>query len=162
MLHLKLRGKFYITSNDDAKVLGQITGYKVIEKSTGRLEAAFSAEALDKVIGIMKSCEISYLITISGEEQAKMEFLGDRYNEYLSYFDDAKIIPFEGEKSKSISSPGRITVDTEEKRVVLEYLTRLCDGKDPMTGEYTNSIRLNDAKIIRMFYRIKEYTEHLA
>ncbi len=94
MLRLKLRGMFYNAFGDDARVLSQVTGYKVKESGNGNCKAAFPCDdnTLNKVCDNLDGCNISYLITTKEDVVRQKEFLNDRYDEYLSYFDDSNIV----------------------------------------------------------------------
>lgn len=65
-LILQLRGKFYNAFDDSAKVLASIMGYKVKESTTGRAKCGFPSDALNKVMGCLKTSRISYVILENG------------------------------------------------------------------------------------------------
>lgn len=65
-LILQLRGKFYNAFDDSAKVLASIMGYKVKESTTGRSKCGFPSDALNKVMGCLKTSRISYVILENG------------------------------------------------------------------------------------------------
>ncbi len=159
MLQVKLRGSFYNAFDDDAKVIAQVMGYKVKEQSTGRLRAGFPADSIDKVRDELSACDISFVACHGDDEVARFDSENDRYNEYLSYFDNAKIVHYEGKSSGNNEDIKKKAVKGSFDDIpldIIDFISSLCEGKNPHTGESANSISLNDAKNVRMFFRIRD------
>ena len=159
VLQVKLRGNFFNAFDDDAKVLGQVMGYKVKEQSTGRFRAAFPYDSIGKVSDELSACGISFVAYHGDDEIGRYDSENDRYNEYLSYFDNSRIISYEGKLSGNVTDIKKKSIKNEDVIIppdILDFVNALCEGKNPNTGEPANSISLNDAKNVRMFFRIRD------
>lgn len=82
-LVLQLQGGFYHAYDDSAKVLAAISGYKLREKTSGKLECGFPINALEKNISLLDQKGIRY-IAFNGETVIKENSCdGKRYEEVL-------------------------------------------------------------------------------
>lgn len=82
-LVLQLQGGFYHAYDDSAKVLASISGYKLRQKSSGRLECGFPLNALEKNISLLDQKGIRYIV-FNGEAVIKKNPCdGKRYEEVL-------------------------------------------------------------------------------
>lgn len=103
-LVLQLQGGFYHAYEDSAKVLAAITGYKLREKSSGKLECGFPVTALEKNISLLSQKDIRYVV-FNGEAVIKRNSCdGKRYKEVL-----------EGNLPPPVVSPANRTKDSPPK-----------------------------------------------
>lgn len=118
-LILQLRGKFYNAFDDSAKVLASIMGYKAKESTTGRAKCGFPSDALNKVMGCLKTSRISYVILENGvpvdtwEGGEKDNFTKEAEKSILEAIPQEKIptpIPTEPEQKEIPSCPHTETI----------------------------------------------------
>ncbi len=118
MLQIKLRGCFYNAFNDDARVLSQVTNYEIKEFDNGTLRCGFPANdnTLNKVADSLADVGVSYIITNKEEEVRKAVFDDDRFQEYLSYFDDSRIVKNSASSNKKNNK--KVSADVPEDAVI--------------------------------------------
>lgn len=107
-LVLQLQGGFYHAYDDSARVLANITGYKLRQKPTGRLECGFPANVLEKIIDVLKRDGIRYIV-FKGEAVIKENPCdGKRYKEVLENLPPPVISPANRPKdSPPKNEPGK-------------------------------------------------------
>lgn len=96
MLLIRLQGNFYNAYDDDAKVLSVLMGYKIRERSSGKLRCGFPIEgsASERVADTLRSNHVSFKIMIKDETVSEAEYDDDAFAAILSEFDEKMIIPY--------------------------------------------------------------------
>lgn len=120
IVKLRKQGKFYAAFEEDALVLSEITGYRVVN---GRL--GFPVNSLGKVSGLLNDYKVNYLIIEKDKEIDKMIFPKNNYNKYLklgkkSYDDKRRKLDII-DKIKSLNK--------EQLEKVINYIEELCDAE---------------------------------
>jgi hypothetical protein len=128
-------------------------GYKLNVGCTGRPKAGFPADAADKVIAELERNHVNYVFFDSLSLKWQQVFEDNRF---LEFYDENSIVQREkgqdSEKEKVLSN----TVTEKEMLEELTFINLLCEGRNPFTGELSDMLPLNDAKIVRMLYRIRD------
>ena len=154
---IQLQGGFYNAYDDCAIVLSSVMNYKLNETDTGRLKAGFPIGSAEKVIRQLKQIHINYIMLDGNEIVGNMVFDDNRFSDFC----DKSRMP---EKPKVTARPEPTVkeekVDTlpvaEIESSELLFLSLLCDGKDPFSGEATETLNLNDVRTVRTLYRIRD------
>lgn len=92
ILIIKLQGMFFNAYGDNAKVLGEITGYKVKQVSeTSQYKCGFSYNALDKVVELLDGAYVNYKIFNKDKIIKKRIENTNMYLDYLHVFSEERI-----------------------------------------------------------------------
>lgn len=92
ILIIKLQGMFFNAYGDNAKVLGEITGYKVKQASeTSQYKCGFPYNALDKVVELLNGAYVNYKIFNKRKVIEKRIENTNMYLDYLHVFSEERI-----------------------------------------------------------------------
>lgn len=99
-LVLQLQGKFYHAYENPAKVLAVLTGYKLREKTNGRLECGFPVNALEKNMSLLRREEIRYIVFNGEDVISENPCSSKRYEEVLEGNLPPPIVPSQSSVKK--------------------------------------------------------------
>ena len=151
---LQLRGGFYNAYDDSALVLSEVMDYKLTQSSSGKYKSGFPINALDKVIRQFKNFHIDTIVFDNDKIVDNIIFDDNEFLNYLS--NELRLIDYNKpdivqKKREKLSQKKDISYSSE-----IEFLSSVCDGRNPYTNEITNSLDLNNVNTIRTLYKIRD------
>ena len=165
---LQLRGMFYNAFGDGARVLSYLMDYKLKLHDSGLLKAGFPSDSLNKVCGVLKQNHINYVVLDNSKVVSKCFFDDNQYASCLKSCPDVASVAASDEKVKNISNgkdtAAKKVADTEASGKPVKYkfmdeimfLEHLCNGKDPLTGNDLDKLDLNDGRVVRMLFKVRD------
>ena len=157
---LQLRGGFYNAFDDSAIVLSNIMDYKLNQSVSGKYKSGFPVNILDKVIKEFKKHHIDTIV-FNNEKIVDNIIFDD--NEFVNHVD--RDLFFNASYSSKETSEDIRNVDNANKSSRLEkselsdnidFLTAICNGRNPYTNEITDKLDLNNVNTINTLYKIRD------
>ena len=152
---LQLRGGFYNAFDDSAIVLSEIMDYKLNQSSSGKYKSGFPVNVLDKVLTQFKNHHVN---TIVFDNEKIVDNIDFEDNSFINYVDEELLNKAQVNTETTEQSSNK---DNDKNNVNsylsdINFLTAICNGRNPYTNEPINTLDLNNINTIRTLYRIRD------